>query len=171
LNQLFETQPRSRRVALQSAAVLFAEAFAQSALAQALPLPTAHSTQDHGTVLAQVLYLLAPNTRFTRAQYQKQADILQQRMTRDAGLRERLIQGMDKLNAVSEKAFMQLSEDSQRDALRKQVGTPFWAVMGNPAIGIYNNPEVWPLIGYEGPAFEKGGYLARGVNDIAWLPK
>jgi hypothetical protein len=26
------------------------------------------------------------------------------------------------------------------------------------------------LLGYEGPSFDKGGYLNRGFNDLDWLP-
>jgi hypothetical protein len=102
--------------------------------------------------------------------YQRQVNILLLRMSRDAGLNQVLSQGIERLQA-SDPSFLSLPEDGQRDAMRKQAGTPFWAVMANPAVGVYNNPEVWPMIGYEGPAFEKGGYLFRGVNDIAWLPK
>jgi hypothetical protein len=168
LHQSQATQLRSRRTAIQSVAALFAAALTQPGLAQTTP---ATAPQEHGVILAQVLYLLAPNKRFTAAQYQRQAAILQQRMLSNAGLRDGLVQGMDRLNTASDKPFLQQTEDAQRDLLRKQAGTPFWVVMGNPAVGIYNNPEIWPLIGYEGPAFEKGGYLFRGVNDIAWLPQ
>jgi hypothetical protein len=27
------------------------------------------------------------------------------------------------------------------------------------------------MFGYEGSSVEKGGYLGRGFDDIAWLPK
>jgi hypothetical protein len=30
---------------------------------------------------------------------------------------------------------------------------------------------VWDLLGYEGPSFDKGGYLHRGFNDLDWLPE
>ena len=41
---------------------------------------------------------------------------------------------------------------------------------GNAGItGIYGNPEVWPLFGYEGPSADKGGYIDRGFDDIDWL--
>jgi hypothetical protein len=148
---------------------------AAAALALGLtPLGYAQSTQattdTKGQVLAQLLYLLAPNVRFNAAMYQRQVNILLLRMSRDAGLNQILSQGIERLQA-SDPSFLSLPEDGQRDAMRKQAGTPFWAVMANPAVGVYNNPEVWPMIGYEGPAFEKGGYLFRGVNDIAWLPK
>ena len=35
---------------------------------------------------------------------------------------------------------------------------------------LYNQPEIWPKFGYEGSSAEHGGYLARGFNDINWLP-
>jgi hypothetical protein len=161
----FDEQPRTRRAVLQTAAVLFAASFAQVGAAQT-------ATADlQGAVLAKVLFLLAPNTRFSSSHYQRQVGILQQRMARDAGLNANLSKGIEQLNAFDAVPFLQLSEAAQRDAVREQTGTPFWGFISNPAIGIYNNPDVWPLIGYEGPAFEKGGYLFRGVNDIAWLPK
>ncbi len=165
MNSPFNSQPRTRRVMLQTAAALFSTSFAQLGVAQTSP------ADIQGAVLAKVLYLLAPNPRFSSSQYQRQVDIIQQRMARDAGLTATLNKGIEQLNVFDAQPFLQLAEPSQLDALRKQVGTPFWGFISNPAVGIFNNSEVWPLIGYEGPAFEKGGYLFRGVNDIAWLPK
>jgi hypothetical protein len=123
------------------------------------------------TLVAQLLYRLAPSTKFTAANFDRQAGILLQRASKDASLKQTLSNGVQRLNVAGEKPFLELNDDAQRDAMRKQVGTPFWGLMSNPAVGVYNNPEIWPLIGYEGPAFEKGGYLFRGVSDINWLPK
>ena len=36
-------------------------------------------------------------------------------------------------------------------------------------VSLYNQPEVWPAFGYEGESASKGGYIARGFGDIAWL--
>jgi len=36
---------------------------------------------------------------------------------------------------------------------------------------LYNLPEVWEALGYEGASFDKGGYLTRGFNDLDWLPE
>ena len=36
---------------------------------------------------------------------------------------------------------------------------------------LYNDPQVWEKLGYEGPSAEQGGYLSRGFDDIDWLPK
>jgi hypothetical protein len=134
----------------------------------------AQSTLDEKTerdLLAQLLYRLAPSAKFNAAHFDRQAAILQQRASKDAALKQNISSGTQRLNTAAEKPFLELKDDAQRDAMRKQVGTPFWGLISNPAAGVYNNPEIWPLIGYEGPAFEKGGYLFRGVKDITWLPK
>lgn len=165
MSYTFKDQPRSRRAVLQAAAAVFATSLALPGTAQT------STPEIQAAVLVKVLYLLAPNARFSSSQFQRQVGFVQQRMGRDAGLAANVSRGIDQLNSFEALPFLQLAEAAQVDAMRKLAGTPFWAFISNPAVGVYNNPEVWPLIGYEGPAFENGGYLFRGVNDIAWLPK
>jgi len=43
------------------------------------------------------------------------------------------------------------------------------AVLRSVVVGLYNQPEVWTKLGYEGSSFDKGGYLFRGFDDISWL--
>ncbi len=45
----------------------------------------------------------------------------------------------------------------------------FQTVRGGLVTGLYNQKEVWPIFGYEGESFSKGGYIDRGFNDIDWL--
>jgi hypothetical protein len=40
---------------------------------------------------------------------------------------------------------------------------------GNLITGLYNNKDVWPLFGYEGESYSKGGYIKRGFDDITWV--
>jgi hypothetical protein len=48
--------------------------------------------------------------------------------------------------------------------------TPFFqAVRGALVVGLYNQKDVWPLFGYEGESYSKGGYMERGFDDIEWL--
>ena len=42
-------------------------------------------------------------------------------------------------------------------------------VGGGLVVGLYNQKEIWPIFGYEGESFSKGGYIDRGFDDIAWL--
>ena len=36
---------------------------------------------------------------------------------------------------------------------------------------LFDRPDVWSAIGYDGPSLEFEGYKYRGFNDIDWLPK
>lgn len=45
----------------------------------------------------------------------------------------------------------------------------FQTVRGGLVTGLYNQKEVWPIFGYEGESFSKGGYIDRGFDDIDWL--
>ena len=63
-----------------------------------------------------------------------------------------------------------LWERDRVDILRGMERSVFFqTVRGGLVTGLYNQPEVWPAFGYEGEAFSKGGYIARGFDDIAWL--
>ena len=45
----------------------------------------------------------------------------------------------------------------------------FQQVRGGLVTGLYNQKAVWPLFGYEGESYSKGGYINRGFDDITWL--
>jgi hypothetical protein len=45
----------------------------------------------------------------------------------------------------------------------------FQTVRAGLVTGLYNQKEVWPIFGYEGESFSKGGYIDRGFDDINWL--
>lgn len=61
--------------------------------------------------------------------------------------------------------------ESDRVAILRTIETtPFFqAVRGGLVVGLYNQHALWPIFGYEGESFSKGGYLHRGFNDIDWL--
>ncbi len=61
-------------------------------------------------------------------------------------------------------------ERDRVDILRGMERSAFFqTVRAGLVTGLYNQPDVWPVFGYEGESFSKGGYLARGFDDIAWL--
>jgi hypothetical protein len=61
-------------------------------------------------------------------------------------------------------------ERDRVDLLRAMEQSPFFQkIRGGLVTGLYNQKAVWPLFGYEGESFSKGGYLNRGFNDITWL--
>lgn len=85
--------------------------------------------------------------------------------------------GVTGLNAAAMEAhgvaYAMVGWESDRVAiLRGLEKAPFFQkVRGSLVTGLYNNPEVWPLFGYEGESASQGGYIARGFDDIDWLDK
>ena len=50
-------------------------------------------------------------------------------------------------------------------------GSPFFELVRSTAVvEVYSDQRTWDMLGYEGPSFDKGGYLERGFNDLDWLP-
>jgi len=45
----------------------------------------------------------------------------------------------------------------------------FEAIRSGLVVSLYNQQEVWPIFGYEGESYSKGGYINRGFDDISWL--
>ncbi len=61
-------------------------------------------------------------------------------------------------------------EEDRVKLLQAMEDTPFFqTVRGGLVTGLYNQKEVWPLFGYEGESYSKGGYIDRGFDDIDWL--
>lgn len=61
-------------------------------------------------------------------------------------------------------------ERDRVDILRGMEDSAFFQqIRGGLVTGLYNQKAVWPLFGYEGESFSKGGYINRGFNDINWL--
>jgi hypothetical protein len=61
-------------------------------------------------------------------------------------------------------------ERDRVDVLRGMEESPFFqTVRGGLVTGLYNQKAVWPLFGYEGESYSKGGYIDRGFDDINWI--
>jgi hypothetical protein len=47
----------------------------------------------------------------------------------------------------------------------------FAAIQAAVQTRLYNHPAVWARLGYEGPSYDKGGYIGRGAGRVDWLPE
>lgn len=120
--------------------------------------------------LARVCYVLYPHKKLPYDFYRACAQGLIDKAKGDASLKKTLDEGMARLNRVYSVKFREETEANQRLALQRVYGTPFFnAVRGHTVVGLYNIPDVWKHFGYQGPSFEKGGYIDRGFDDIKWL--
>ncbi len=68
-------------------------------------------------------------------------------------------------------AYLGVPEEADRVALLRSIEmTPFFnKVRSGLVVSLYNQPALWPRLGYEGSSAEYGGYINRGFNDIDWL--
>lgn len=67
--------------------------------------------------------------------------------------------------------YVGLGWEAKRVALLRTIETTplFQTVRSGLVVSLYNQKEVWPIFGYEGESFSKGGYIHRGFDDIDWL--
>ncbi len=120
---------------------------------------------------------LFPHDRLDDSFYARAVAALQQEAAKDASTRRLLSVGIDQLNRLaatsSGKPYADLSDEAARVAIIKKIetGAFFNKVYNDAIVGLYNQPEVWPKFGYEGPSSAKGGYLHRGFSDIDWPGK
>ena len=84
-------------------------------------------------------------------------------------------EGIAALNAAAEgrghASYLAAGWERDRvDILRSMESSPFFQqIRGGLITGLYNQKAVWPVFGYEGESFSKGGYIDRGFNDIKWV--
>jgi hypothetical protein len=67
--------------------------------------------------------------------------------------------------------YLTVPSEMDRVAILQAVesGAFFKAVRADLVVSLYNQKELWPKFGYEGPSAQHGGYLHHGFNDIDWL--
>lgn len=82
---------------------------------------------------------------------------------------ESFIAGLDA--AAGKGGYAGLGWESQRVALLRAVSNSpvFETIRSGLIASLYNQPEVWPIFGYEGESYTKGGYITRGFDDIDWI--
>lgn len=77
----------------------------------------------------------------------------------------------DAAKAIGYARYIDIGWERDRvDLLRRIEDSAFFQqIRGGLVTGLYNQKAVWPIFGYEGESFSKGGYIDRGFDDINWL--
>jgi hypothetical protein len=118
------------------------------------------------TAAARIMY---PHDALPDDVYARVGDKLAEAAREDSAAARTIEEGISALNGGE--PFAELSADAQLEALRAIEGSEFFELMRSTAVvEVYSDPRTWELVGYEGPSFEKGGYINRGFNDLDWLP-
>ena len=132
-------------------------------------------TAETYAAMVQISRDLYPHDQLEDRIYATAVDALDKAAAEDAAARELLEAGVAELDAAAQAAhgsrYVDLASETDRVALLKErEQSPFvQKLRGNLITGLYNNPEVWPIFGYEGESASKGGYIERGFNDLNWL--
>ena len=67
--------------------------------------------------------------------------------------------------------YVGLPWEAERVAILRNLSADptFETIRSGLVVSLYNQKEVWPIFGYGGESFSKGGYIHRGFDDITWL--
>lgn len=130
---------------------------------------------DAGKVLLVMARDIFPHDKLAEKYYMHAIEPYDTAAAKDPILKKLLTDGIALLNASSQKmmgkSYTAIPDELSRVAVLKSIeSTPFFQkIRGDLVTGLYNNKEVFKLLGYEGSSWEKGGYINRGFNDIDWL--
>ena len=89
----------------------------------------------------------------------------------DPAAAAQLRDGIAALNSAASGNFAKASAARKLDIVKSMEGNPFFAtVRGQCVTSLYDNDMAFAVFGYPGSAWEKGGYITRGFQDLKWLP-
>ncbi|TBX99077.1 gluconate 2-dehydrogenase subunit 3 family protein [Rhizobium laguerreae] len=91
---------------------------------------------------------------------------------RDAAYKTLIEEGVADLDKrAGTRGYRGLKWEDDRVAILRDVEKSafFQAIRSDLVVSLYNQKEIWPVFGYEGESYSKGGYIERGFNDIEWL--
>jgi len=165
----------SRRKFLSGAAVLTGMLAAGSTLATFAPsrvwaLETKHLNQTQAETLLAMARALYPHKDLPDAVYALLVKDVDAQMS-DGAQATLVGEGVAKLNQQAGGAFSSLTLEKQTALLRQMETDAFFQAVRSKCItSIYDNEMAYKHFGYEGEVWSKGGYLARGFDDLKWLP-
>ena len=121
--------------------------------------------------LTDMVRAMFPHPSFPDGPYERCAQAILDAAAEDVRFRTQLDQGLRDLDAAGGQPFNQLEPAAQLALLRGISATEFFeGVRSRVITSLYDDREVWALLGYEGASFDQGGYAERGFDDLDWLP-
>jgi hypothetical protein len=120
------------------------------------------------TVMVRAMF---PHPSFPDGPYERCAETILGAAADDVRFRTQLDQGLRDLDVLGGAPFADLDAAKQLAVLRDMSTTEFFeGVRSRVITSLYDDREVWSLLGYEGPSYDQGGYAHRGFDDLDWLP-
>ncbi len=136
--------------------------------------PTLNETtfsKEAKDILERIIRVAFPHKNIPDAAYRRMRDTIVSEAEGSTWFRVILTQGLISLGSHSEEPFLDLPPDRALAALRRVSDLDFFGfIRRTTVLNLYDDPEVWAALGYEGESFSKGGYLNHGFDDLDWLP-
>jgi hypothetical protein len=128
-------------------------------------------SKAEGETLMAMGRVLYPHKKLPNAVYAILAKDLDGSASGDAGAASMLREGISNLNALAGGNFAKAKADKQLAIVKGREGSGFFnTVRGQCMSSLYNNDMAFAAFGFPGSAWEKGGYITRGFQDLKWLP-
>lgn len=168
--------PLARRDFLKGSGVLLGTLATGSLLAGLAPstawaLELKSLSTEEGRTLMAMGRVLFPHKKLPDAVYALLAKDLDAKAAADAGAAKMLKDGIAWLNTSAGGNFVKASATKREEIVRSMEGTAFFATARGQCItSLYDNDMAYAVFGYPGSAWEKGGYITRGFQDLKWLP-
>lgn len=130
---------------------------------------------DAGTTLLKMARDIFPHDRIPDEHYMSVLAPYVAEAVGNQKLKVLVSNGVANLNEAAMKQFgktyAEIPAESDRVSLLYGIEQTefFQKVRSDLKSQLYNNKAVWPLFGYEGSSWERGGYINRGFDDIDWL--
>ena len=168
--------PLARREFLKGSGILMGTIATGSVLAAFAPSPVwavelKTLTKGEGEALMKMGRVLYPHKKLPDAVYALLAKDLDAKAAGDPAAATQIRAGVAALNSAAGGSFAKASDKKKLEIVKGMEGQPFFAtVRGQCVTSLYDNDMAFAVFGYPGSAWEKGGYITRGFQDLKWLP-
>lgn len=122
--------------------------------------------KDQMDTLVRLLKVMYPHDQFPDGPYERCAEVV--RVSAQTDLSAELA----RLDALANGSFRDADDALLRQLVDALGQDDAIVAVHSVAVNVlYDDHEVWTILGYEGSSFDKGGYIDRGFNDLDWLPE
>ena len=167
--------PLMRREFLKGSGVLVGTLAVGSVLAALAPsrawaLELQALSKSDGLTLMAMGRTLYPHRKLPDAVYALLAKDLDAKAAASPETAAQLHDGIAALDKAAGGKFASATPARRLQVAQAIEGTPFFAtVRGQCVTSLYDNDMAFAVFGYPGSAWEKGGYITRGFQDLTWL--
>ena len=167
--------PLVRREFLKGSGILIGTIATGSVLATLAPSPVwavelKTLNKNEGETLMAMGRVLYPHKKLPDAVYALLAKDLDAKAAASAENASLLRGGIKGLDQAAGGNFMKAPAAKKLAVVKAIEGTPFFnTVRGQCVTSLYDNDMAYAVFGYPGSAWEKGGYITRGFQDLKWL--